>query len=114
MPASPFCNCSQWKGDLIMSAPVAHPYPAFFKTAIILVLTLGASWGAMLLWQIGTRGSFTGVSVFEVNAHGHAQILGWVGLFIMGVSLKILPGLWGGPLAGRRLAGFILGLTGIS
>src|SRR5687767_10207108 len=66
-------------------------YRRFFLAGILLVLTAGASWGALLLWQIGMRGKFTGVSIHDVNAHGHAQIFGWVGLFIMGFGYQAFP-----------------------
>src|SRR6516165_8303917 len=59
-------------------------YRPFFKAGIAIVLTLGAVWGAYLLLRIGFLGTFTAAGLHEVNAHGHAQIFGWVGLFVMG------------------------------
>lgn len=79
-------------------------YRRFFTAGIVLVLTAGATWGAWLLWQIGIRGSFTSISIFHVNAHGHAQIFGWVGLFIMGFAYQAFPRMWHTPLAAPRLA----------
>ena len=55
------------------------------------VLSAGASWGAWLLWTIGLNGSFRAVSVHAINAHGEAQIFGWVGLFIMGFAYQAFP-----------------------
>ena len=46
---------------------------------------LGAAWGALLLLRIAASGSFVSISLQEVNAHGHAQIFGWIGLFVMGL-----------------------------
>jgi hemerythrin-like domain-containing protein len=67
-------------------------YRPFFKAGIVVVLTLGASWGAYLLWQIGFSGrGFQAAGVHEVNAHGHAQIFGWVGLFVMGFAYQAFP-----------------------
>src|SRR4029079_6568064 len=48
-------------------------YRPFFLAGIAVVLTVGAAWGAWLLWQIGFAHRFTGVSLHHVNAHGHAQ-----------------------------------------
>lgn len=79
-------------------------YRRFFTAGILLVLTAGATWGAWLLWQIGFRGAFTSISIFHVNAHGHAQIFGWVGLFIMGFAYQAFPRMWHTPLAAPRLA----------
>jgi hypothetical protein len=66
-------------------------YRPFFKAGIAVVLTLGAVWGAYLLLRIGFTGSFTAAGLHEVNAHGHAQIFGWVGLFVMGFAYQAFP-----------------------
>ncbi|HLV01554.1 MAG TPA: NnrS family protein, partial [Acidobacteriota bacterium] len=90
-------------------------YRRFFVAGILLVLTLGASWGAWLLWQIGATGSFTSASIHQVNAHGHAQIFGWVGLFIMGFAYQAFPRMWHRELMAPRLAvaTFLMMLVGI-
>ena len=66
-------------------------YRPFFRSGIAVVLTLGAAWGAYLLWRIGMEGSFTAAGIPEINAHGHAQIFGWVGLFVMGFAYQAFP-----------------------
>jgi hypothetical protein len=77
--------------------PAARAQPAdviyrpFFKAGIAVALTLGAVWGAYLLLRIGFSGSFAAVGLHEVNAHGHAQIFGWVGLFVMGFAYQAFP-----------------------
>ncbi len=90
-------------------------YRRYFLAGIAVILTVGAGWGAWLLWQIGFAGSFTGVSVLDVNAHGHAQIFGWVGLFIMGFAYQAFPRFWHTTLAIPELAvtTFIAMLIGI-
>jgi hypothetical protein len=91
-------------------------YRPFFTAGIVTILTVGASWGALLLWRIGLAGSFTGgPSVHEINAHGHAQIFGWVGLFIMGFAYQAFPRMWHTTLAAPRLAvvAFWMMLAGI-
>ncbi|MFP3940983.1 MAG: hypothetical protein ACLF0P_11800 [Thermoanaerobaculia bacterium] len=69
----------------------------FFLAGIAVALTAGAGWGAFLLARIAAAGSFTALSVFEVNAHGQAQIYGWVGLFVMGFAYVAVPRLLGAP-----------------
>jgi hypothetical protein len=66
-------------------------YRPFFKAGIAIVLTVGAVWGAYLLLRIGVLGTFTAAGLHEVNAHGHAQIFGWVGLFVMGFAYQAFP-----------------------
>lgn len=100
----------------LRSAPLARPnegfpvrpadaiYRPFFKAGIVVVLTLGALWGAYLLLRIGLTGTFTAAGLHEVNAHGHAQIFGWVGLFVMGFAYQAFPRFKHAELAHPRLA----------
>jgi hypothetical protein len=79
-------------------------YRPFFLGGIFVVLTLGAVWGAYLLAQIGLRGNFAAAGLHEINAHGHAQIFGWVGLFVMGFAYQAFPRFKHASLAYPRLA----------
>ncbi|MCA9439749.1 MAG: NnrS family protein, partial [Candidatus Omnitrophica bacterium] len=90
-------------------------YRPFFKAGIVVVLTLGAVWGAWLLLRIGFLKTFSAVGYHEVNAHGHAQIFGWVGLFVMGFAYQAFPRFKHTSLAHPKLAYGTLGLmiTGI-
>lgn len=44
-----------------------------------------------------------------VQAHGHLQLYGWAGLFVLGVASHFLPRLRGAPLAHARLVPWLLG-----
>jgi hypothetical protein len=79
-------------------------YRPFFRAGILVVLTLGAAWGAYLLLRIAWSGSFTAAGLHDVNAHGHAQIFGWVGLFVMGFAYQAFPRFKHTSLASPRLA----------
>jgi hypothetical protein len=83
LPAQPSPNPSPHRADSL--------YRLFFSAGILTVLTLGATWGALLLLRIAWTGSFRAVGLHEVNAHGHAQIFGWVGLFVMGFAYQAFP-----------------------
>lgn len=85
-------------------APGDAIYRPFFKAGIVVVLSLGAVWGAWLLLRIGFRGTFTAAGIHEVNPHGHAQIFGWVGLFVMGFAYQAFPRFKHAALACPRLA----------
>jgi Domain of unknown function (DUF1858)/NnrS protein len=113
------------KPEEISAPPAADPadtiYRRFFKAGIAVTLTAGAVWGALLLITIGLKGSFTAISIFDINAHGHAQIFGWVGLFVMGFAYQAFPrfkhtALWNPRLAlltfDLMLAGLILRVIG--
>jgi hypothetical protein len=86
-------------------------YRPFFKAGIVVVLTLGAAWGAYLLLRIAFSGDgFQAVGLHEINAHGHAQIFGWVGLFVMGFAYQAFPRFKHTSLSHPRLALATLGL----
>ena len=79
-------------------------YRPFFKAGIAVVLSAGAVWGAWLLLKIAWTGTFTAAGVHDVNAHGHAQIFGWVGLFVMGFAYQAFPRFKHTTLIAPRLA----------
>ena len=66
-------------------------YEKFIKTAIIIALTTGCVYGAFILFYMGIQHSLYSVPKVLIETHGHTQIFGWVGLFIMGVSYFVLP-----------------------
>ncbi len=72
-----------------------------FATVLTLSLALNVSIGP---WWAGMA-----------QAHGHLQLYGWAGLFVLGVALHFLPRLRGTPLALPRLVPWILGfqVTGL-
>jgi hypothetical protein len=90
------------RAEIARPAPAVVPLPMiddgadtinrpYFRAGIAVVLTLGAVWGAYLLLRIAFAGTFRAVGLHEVNAHGHAQIFGWVGLFVMGFAYQAFP-----------------------
>lgn len=87
----------------------------FITSALVLTLTLGAGWGAWLLWQIGTRGRFSGASDAQIIAHGEAQLWGFVALLVIGISLRTaLQGALRQPLGIWICRGLLaLGLVGV-
>ena len=66
-------------------------YRPFFLAGLATVLTLGCVWGAINLFTIGVKESFSGVSYSWVLAHGHAMVFGFVGFFIMGFAYQAFP-----------------------
>lgn len=84
--------------------PADTIYRPFFKAGIAVVLSLGAVWGAYLLLRIALQSSFSAAGLHEVNAHGHAQIFGWVGLFVMGFAYQAFPRFKHTSLSYPRLA----------
>ena len=63
---------------------------AFILTGLIFVALPGTLLGVLNLLAI-SRGHGTHVSTAWIQAHGQAQLFGWVGTFILGISLYVLP-----------------------
>ncbi len=70
---------------------LARLYKSFVRAAIGITLTFGTAWGALILARIASHESFQFPDYAGTQAHGHAQIYGWVALFIMGVAYFSLP-----------------------
>lgn len=91
-------------------------YRRFFRGAIVVILTAGATLGASLLFLYGLRRTFTSLDLFApIQAHANAQVFGWVGLFVMGFALQGLPRfkyvrLWRPDLANLSFLGMLAGL----
>ena len=92
-------------------------YRRFFKAGIAIVLSLGAFWGAINLWQIAQGGTFLELRLVPaIQAHAHAMIFGWVGLFVMGFAYQSFPRfkfvtLWRPDLANLTLYLMLIGIV---
>ncbi len=79
-------------------------YEKFIKTAIVIALTTGCVYGAFILLYMGLQQSLYAVSKVLIETHGHTQIFGWCGLFIMGVSYFVLPRFYAVRIYSGKLA----------
>jgi iron-sulfur cluster repair protein YtfE (RIC family) len=79
-------------------------YEKFIKAAIIIALSTGCVYGAFILFYMGIQHSLYAVPRVLIETHGHTQIFGWVGLFIMGVSYFILPRFYAVRIYSGKLA----------
>ncbi|MBI2303616.1 MAG: DUF1858 domain-containing protein [Chloroflexi bacterium] len=79
-------------------------YPTFLKAAIVVALTAGVSLGAATLAGMAWSGTAASAWKGLTQAHGFAQIFGWVGLFVMGIVYHVIPRLKGAPLHSQGLA----------
>ncbi len=67
--------------------------------------------GAHIAMQIGFNMGLPKALDVWIQTHGHLQLIGWTGLFIMGVSLHFLPRMASVPIERRITLKFILYLT---
>jgi hypothetical protein len=89
---------------------LAGLHKAFIRSAIGITLTFGTAWGAHILGTIALRQSFDAPNYAGTQAHGHAQLYGWVGLFILGVAYFSLPKILNGKLRSLRVGWTVFGL----
>lgn len=82
----------------------------FILAALAVALTAGFGYGALLVAAL-SLGVIPGAWYAPtVQAHGHAQLFGWLGLFILGMALYFLPRLRGEKLVGVKRAPWAFGL----
>ena len=89
-----------------------HPHEPFIYAALTVALTAGFGYGAFMVGTLAMGlipGTWWGALV---QAHGHAQLFGWMGLFILGMGLYFLPRLRGVPLQSATRMPLAFGLLG--
>jgi uncharacterized protein involved in response to NO len=64
---------------------------AFAATGIFFMLFPGTLLGVWNLVSISARHSAEAVSTAWIQAHGHAQLFGWIGTFVIGIGYRSLP-----------------------
>ena len=101
---------------------LARLLAAYVVAGLFFMTAPGTLLGVWNLVGISSRQQLAGVSAAWIQAHGHAQFFGWVGTFIIGISLYTLPkfrgattrsvpaawlmwGMWTAGVALRWLAG---------
>jgi uncharacterized protein involved in response to NO len=73
---------------------------AYVSSGLIFMLLPGTFLGVWNLLRISARESAASVSPAWIEAHGHAQVFGWIGSFILGIGFYSIPKLRG---RGKRL-----------
>ena len=87
-----------------------HPefHPGLIWAALASAIFAGFGIGGHLAFVIGFGFPLGRSFPALIQAHGHAQLVGWAGLFVMGTSLHFIPRLASVPLARPRWLGLIL------
>ena len=76
----------------------------FITSGLIFMVFPGTFLGVWNLLQISGRESVGSVSPAWLQAHGHAQVFGWVGSFILGIGFYSIPKLRGAATSLFRAA----------
>src|SRR5579872_5095600 len=68
---------------------------AYISSGLVFMLLPGTFLGVWNLLQISGRESAESISPAWLQAHGHAQVFGWIGSFILGIGFYSIPKLRG-------------------
>ena len=86
-------------------APYAlGPYPPLLRASLAIGLTAGFGYGLVVLLALALRWPLGAAWLPLAQAHGQAQIVGFVGLFVMAVGTVLFPRFLASPLRRPRLA----------
>lgn len=77
--------------DPLTERRLARLLAAFVVSGLFFMALPGTLLGVWNLWGISSQREMAAVSGAWIQAHGHAQFFGWVGTFIIGISLYTLP-----------------------
>lgn len=101
MAASQTAPCCSACGSNAPGALPRNLLPSFVLTALALAVALGVSTGGWAIWQMAFA---TGtVLPSHLQLHAHVQLLGFAGVFILGVALHALPRILGAAPPSRRV-----------
>lgn len=79
-------------------------YPLPLATSFALALLVGFPLGMLVVLALVFGSTLGGRWAPLVQAHGHVQVVGWVGLFIMGIAYHVVPRFKATPLRFPGLA----------
>lgn len=97
-----------WGGEFRQN----HLYKPFLRGALITVLTVGCTLGAINLAVMAFNADLSAAWGSLIQSHAYAQIFGWVGLFIMGMAYHMVPRFFLRPLKRPELVAPSLLLVG--
>ena len=89
---------------------------AYISSGLVFMLLPGTFLGVWNLLQISGRESAGSISPAWLQAHGHAQVFGWIGSFILGIGFYSIPKLRGAtkPAFGAAWACWVMWTVGVA
>ena len=89
---------------------------AYISSGLVFMLLPGTFLGVWNLLQISGRESAASISPAWLQAHGHAQVFGWIGSFILGIGFYSIPKLRGAtkPAFGAAWACWAMWTIGVA
>lgn len=96
--------------DPLPERRLARLLAAFIAAGLVFLVLPGTLVGVWNLLGISGREEPAAAPLVWVQGHGHAQLFGWVGTFMIGISLYTLPKFRGGRLRSLTAAWVMFGL----
>src|SRR5262245_50108500 len=88
---SPVCRTEHFAVLRAREEALAKLLMAFISTGLAFMVFPGTFLGVWNLLQISGRESVDSITPAWIQAHGHAQVFGWVGSFIIGIGFFSIP-----------------------
>ncbi|MGA9999503.1 MAG: NnrS family protein [Candidatus Acidiferrales bacterium] len=97
-------------------ASLSRHLMAYISSGLVFMLLPGTFLGVWNLLQISGRESAVSISPGWLQAHGHAQVFGWIGSFILGIGFYSIPKLRGAtkPTFSAAWACWAMWTTGVA
>src|SRR5579872_1815480 len=97
-------------------ASLARLLMTYVSSGLVFMLLPGTFLGVWNLLQISGRESVALISPAWLQAHGHAQVFGWIGSFILGTGFYSIPKLRGAtkPAFGAAWACWVMWTIGVA
>ena len=99
----PSRSCQPATASAVREVLLSRVLIAYVITGMVFMLLPGTFLGVWNLLSISSRHSPDSLSPGWVQAHGHAQVFGWIGTFILGIGFYSIPKLRKG--ARRQISG---------
>src|ERR1039457_1979702 len=80
-----------YAGTSACEVQLSHLLIFFISGGLLFMLLPGTFLGVWNLISISDRRAADSISPAWIQAHGHAQVLGWIGSFILGIGYYSIP-----------------------
>ena len=116
LPLSPSAAAMARRYEARTEAARSRLLRAYLAAGLFFMLVPGTLLGVWNLVQISAREAVGFVSAAWLQAHGHAQVFGWVGTFILGIGSYTIPSLraGSGPSIRAGWIGLLLWTAGVA
>lgn len=87
----PLAPAEIFKISALRESKLSRLLTLYISTGLVFMLLPGTFLGVWNLLSISSHRNLSAVSSAWIQAHGHAQIFGWIGTFILGIGFYSIP-----------------------